>query len=94
MMEVINNGDSVTARYRYLHIINNAPKYVIKMLSQPFAGVILTPGERTKTARPVAVGIYRAVYEECKIGNDKCSKKIVNVSIGPNRRDPLIIYEQ
>ena len=85
------NSSAITQEYRYLNILNSAHGYVVEIESKPFVGITLTPGSKTKMKRAIPVGIYKLVYNECKIGGSKCKKITVNISIDTHRTRPITI---
>jgi hypothetical protein len=90
-----SNGDNFDSEdFRILGIYNNTSEYVIKIESEPFLGITLAPGEKTKIKKSFPVGLYKLVYSECKIGDSRCVKMEINISIDRHRTMPITITKK
>lgn len=79
---------------RFLEIYNNTSKYIVEILSEPFAGTTLTPGEKTKIRKPFSIGLYKLVYNECRVGSQFCTERKVNIAISSNRTQAITIVNE
>lgn len=92
IIDHLNNESSYTCRN--LGLKNASGKYVVKIASEPFTGITLTPATEIRERKCIPVGLYRLEYEECILGGSSCTHQTVNVSIGPRRTDPITIFEK
>ena len=87
-------GNEINGDYRNLKIQNIARGYSVTITSEPFCGLTLNYGEKSKYARHIPVGIYVLKYQEYKGGGHGYTNKKCNIPISVNRTTPITIYKK
>jgi hypothetical protein len=94
----INNSNTLTTTPNNngtmsMYVYNASKNKTIKILNGPFAGVTLTPGQKSQMA-PVTVGLFEIEYNEYLTGSNYVKNVKANFPIDINGADYIKIFDR
>jgi len=90
----VTTGNSVNQQGVVMLFIHNTSKYcTVTITSAPFAGITLTPGQKSIAALPVSIGVYSLAYNEYRNGTALVRPRTMNIAVGP-KKEEITIFDK